>query len=227
MTIQLVLADDNPTIQQVVRLCFQKEPVEVHCFSDGREALRHIESRPSHVILADVSLPGLDGYEMCRQIKLNSRTAHVPVVLLVGAFESLDLQKAEQVGYHCALVKPLGTMQLVDLVRQLAKEPVKERFHPKPSVDQEPLDLRIPLPIERDDREALFRLAPDQCDCRVPGYGWTVLPGDRSAVPPEAEAEGRRERIDERFLTQLTGRLQVELPRLISEIAESLNPDCS
>ena len=78
---RLVLADDSKTIQKVVALLFEEEDFEVHSFENGASALEHIRSRGADIVLADVSLPILDGYDLCREIKEDPRTSLLPVVL--------------------------------------------------------------------------------------------------------------------------------------------------
>ena len=120
----LVLAEDSPTIQKLVQLCFKSEDIEVHCFEDGTSTLEYLKTGPADVLLADVAIPGLDGYELCRAVKQNPVTASTPVVLLVGVFDGFDVQRAERVGCDGRLTKPLGALELVDLVKKLLEAPV-------------------------------------------------------------------------------------------------------
>ena len=56
----LVLAEDSPTIQKLVQLCFKSEDIDVHCFEDGTSTLEYLKTGPADVLLADVAIPGLD-----------------------------------------------------------------------------------------------------------------------------------------------------------------------
>jgi CheY-like chemotaxis protein len=122
----VVLADDSPTIRKVVELSFAGESCELHCFPSGEAALDYLRSGPVDVLLADVFLPGVDGYELCRELKANPRTEHVPVVLLAGTFEPFDIRRAERVGYHSYLTKPFATSQLLVLVNELIKRSARD-----------------------------------------------------------------------------------------------------
>ncbi|MBI3941142.1 MAG: response regulator [Acidobacteria bacterium] len=117
MKTRLLLADDSATIQKVVALCFADEPVELRTASYGQEAVECLRSWRPDVLLVDALLPGIDGYEMCRQVKLESG---IPVVLLVGTFEPLDFERAEASGYDAYLTKPLDSVHLVRLTKELA-----------------------------------------------------------------------------------------------------------
>jgi len=87
---KLLLADDSITIQKVVALTFADEGVEVVTVSDGHEAIERLKEVTPDVVLADVFMPEINGYEVCRHIKQNAKLQHIPVMLLVGSFEPFD-----------------------------------------------------------------------------------------------------------------------------------------
>ncbi len=96
---KLLLADDSPTIQKVISLTFGDEDFEVVAVGDGAQAMRALaEGAPPDVVLADVVMPGPDGYELCERIKRDARLGRVPVVLLVGTFEPFNEAEARRVG---------------------------------------------------------------------------------------------------------------------------------
>jgi CheY-like chemotaxis protein len=82
----LLLADDSVTIQRVIALIFADEDVEVVTVSDGDQAIHCLESSPPDIVLADIGMPGRNGYEVAQFVKQSPRLAHIPVVLLTGAF---------------------------------------------------------------------------------------------------------------------------------------------
>ena len=84
---KLLLADDSVTIQKVIDLTFADEGVHVIAFGNGREAIDHIEEAAPDVVLADVFMPVMNGYEVCEYIKQNEKLKHISVMLLVGSFE--------------------------------------------------------------------------------------------------------------------------------------------
>lgn len=151
----LLLADDNPTIRKIVEASFQGEEIQVSTSENGQAALDFIASSPVGVVLADVSLPGIDGYELCRRIKDDPETASIPVVLLVGAFEQFDDSRARQVGCFTHLVKPVESSKLVEIVRNLidvlpdrkpasmAVAPHEDQQMASPATDNS-LDSRMP-----------------------------------------------------------------------------------
>ncbi|MCA1591583.1 MAG: response regulator [Acidobacteria bacterium] len=115
---KLLLADDSTTIQKVVSLTFSDEGMEVIAVGDGDQAMRQLEDGTiPDIVLADVLMPGLSGYEVCRRIKSDSRFRHIPVVLLVGTFESLDEAEARRAGADEILTKPFQSIR--DLVSKV------------------------------------------------------------------------------------------------------------
>ena len=86
----LLLADDSVTIQRVIALTFADEDVHVVAVGDGDQAIARAEAQPPDIVLADIGMPGKNGYEVASYIKHSTRLAHIPVVLLTGAFEPLD-----------------------------------------------------------------------------------------------------------------------------------------
>jgi CheY-like chemotaxis protein len=114
---KLLLADDSITIQKVVDLTFADEGVKVVCFSNGREAIEKLEEVAPDVVLADVFMPEINGYQVCEYIKQNDKFKHIPVILLVGSFEPFDEAEARRVGADDTLTKPFQSIRrLIDKV---------------------------------------------------------------------------------------------------------------
>ncbi len=117
---KLLLADDSITIQKVVNLTFADEGIDVISVSDGDAAMEKIREIAPDLILADVNMPGLNGYQICEQIKQNADGRAIPVILLVGSFEPFDEAEAYRVGADDYLTKPFQSIrQLVSKVTEL------------------------------------------------------------------------------------------------------------
>ena len=230
----LVLAEDSPTIQKLVQLCFKTENIEVHCFEDGASTLEYLKTGPADVLLADVSIPGLDGYELCRAVRQNPKTASTPVVLLVGVFDGFDLQRAERVGYNCRLTKPLGAVELVDLIKKLMETPIPHRGSSKsqPTSPEVPVsggELASPVSSELGRRKGktIFPLSPSQCQAHFTSYTREV---SLEARAKSASEDGRRpvpeislNKNEVDFLVKrLFELLQPELRRLVSQVTQEV-----
>lgn len=114
----LLLADDSATIQRVVELTFTGEDVRVVAVSDGEQAIARVQSDSPDIVLADIGVPRLSGYEISAFIKTNAALRHIPVLLLAGAFEHVDEERVRQAGCDGVLVKPFEPRQVVARVRE-------------------------------------------------------------------------------------------------------------
>lgn len=133
----ILLADDSLTIQKVVELTFMDQDYTVLAVGDGSAALaRWGDSRPD-LVIADVHMPGADGYEVCRQVK-RSRPG-TPVLLLVGTFETFDEAQAQSCGANGHLKKPFDSQELFRLVERLIAENPAARPAPPAPVFEAPV----------------------------------------------------------------------------------------
>jgi CheY-like chemotaxis protein len=116
---KLLLADDSVTIQRVIELTFADEDVQVIAVSNGQQAIERAERERPDIVLADIGMPERDGYDVAAFIKGNPALAHVPVVLLTGAFEPIDETRARAVGCDGVLVKPFEPQMVISRVKEL------------------------------------------------------------------------------------------------------------
>jgi CheY-like chemotaxis protein len=134
----LLLADDSVTIQRVIELTFADEDVDVVAVSDGDEAIARLEaSPPPDIVLADIGMPGRNGYEVAQYVKRSPHLAHIPVVLLTGAFEPVDQARAADAGCDGILAKPFEPQLVIGRVKELlakprgtARQPLDEQLAP-------------------------------------------------------------------------------------------------
>ena len=115
----LLLADDSVTIQRVIELTFADEDIRVVSVGDGQQAIDRIRAEPPDIVLADTGMPERDGYEVAAFIKADPDLASIPVVLLTGAFEPVDGDRAKQAACDAVLVKPLEPQVVIKRVRGL------------------------------------------------------------------------------------------------------------
>ena len=103
---KILVADDNTNIQKMVVLAFEERGIAVTSVGNGEAAVRRIPDVNPDLVLADVFMPVRNGYEVCEFVKKDERFSHVPVILLVGAFDPLDEREARRVGADGVLKKP-------------------------------------------------------------------------------------------------------------------------
>jgi CheY-like chemotaxis protein len=119
VTRTLLLADDSVTIQRVIELTFADEDVQVVAVGDGDQAIARLEERPPDIVLADIAMPGKNGYEVASYIKQSERLAHIPVLLLTGAFEPVDQRRVAEVRCDGVLAKPFEPQFVIGRVKEL------------------------------------------------------------------------------------------------------------
>lgn len=121
---RILLADDSVTIQKVIELTFMDEDYEVRAVSNGDEAVALLSEMAPDFVIADVHMPGANGYEVCRRAK--QLRPGTPVLLLVGTFEPFDEAQARAVGADSFLKKPFDSQELLQRVEELiaARSPV-------------------------------------------------------------------------------------------------------
>jgi DNA-binding response OmpR family regulator len=122
MSKKLLLADDSVTIQKVVELTFQEEDYDVSIVGNGLEALEKIKEERPDIILADISMPGLNGIDLCEKLKNNSNYKNIPIVLLINSFEEFDRKKGDKIGVDGYIEKPFESQDLIDIVQSLTEK---------------------------------------------------------------------------------------------------------
>jgi CheY-like chemotaxis protein len=127
----LLLADDSLTIQRLVSLTFANEDVQVVAVSTGDDAIAVLDlTTPPDIVLADIGMPRPDGFEVARHVRQTPRLAHIPVLLMTSAFESVDQQLLTETGCDGVLAKPFEPHILVQRVRELLARPSRPSLVP-------------------------------------------------------------------------------------------------
>ncbi|MDA8387060.1 MAG: response regulator [Nitrospiraceae bacterium] len=134
---KLLLADDSVTIQKVVELVLADEGFELKLTSNGEEALEALSSFRPDIVLADVDMPRMNGYELSQTIKSSPATNSIPVILMVGAFETVDEGLIKKAGADDYVIKPFESHDLISKLRGAL--PVEEETAPEASAFSEAL----------------------------------------------------------------------------------------
>jgi CheY-like chemotaxis protein len=103
---KILIADDNSNVQKTVASIFQERGVQVVSVGNGEAAVRRMPELDPDLVLADIFMPVRNGYEVCEFVKKDKRFSHIPVILLVGAFDPLDEKEARRAGADGILKKP-------------------------------------------------------------------------------------------------------------------------
>ncbi len=150
---KVLLADDSITVQKIVKLSLSEEGMEVIAFGNGEQAVEQIENIKPDLVMADVFMPGKDGYEVCEFVKAHPQLKNTPVILLVHAFEPFDPERAKKAGADHQLTKPFQSIRTLvqtvqDLLTKTASAPAEAPISTVPVVEAAPA-ISAPEPVSR------------------------------------------------------------------------------
>jgi CheY-like chemotaxis protein len=100
----------------VVELVLAEEDFEIKSVSNGEDALKILSGFKPDIVLADIEMPKINGYQLCDRIKKNPEFMHVPVILLAGAFEPIDEELSGEVGADDSVIKPFESQELISKI---------------------------------------------------------------------------------------------------------------
>jgi two-component system cell cycle response regulator len=121
LTARVLIVDDIPTNVRLLEARLTAEYFEVKTASSGREALAIAAAGQTDIILLDVMMPEMDGFEVCRRLKADANTAHIPVLMVTALDQPSDRVTGLQVGADDFLTKPVDDVQLMARVKSLVR----------------------------------------------------------------------------------------------------------
>nr|WP_316653607.1 PleD family two-component system response regulator [uncultured Gellertiella sp.] len=121
MTARILVVDDIPANVKVLEARLLAEYFEVLTAGDGFVALSICEQTQVDLILLDIMMPGMDGFEVCERLKANPRTSHIPVVMVTALDQPSDRVRGLKAGADDFLTKPVNDLQLVSRVKSLLR----------------------------------------------------------------------------------------------------------
>lgn len=142
---QILIADDEARIREVVQYALEKEGFAVRAAADGREALAALAAAPVDLLVLDVSMPHMDGLEVCRRVRATSQT---PILFLSAKGEEIDRVLGLEMGGDDYLTKPFSPRELVARVRAILR-----RTDGTPAPEEAGALSHGPIRIERERHE--------------------------------------------------------------------------
>jgi DNA-binding response OmpR family regulator len=120
--LKILIVDDDPDVRSLYRLVLKQEGLEVIEAESGREALAKVRAESPALILLDIMMPEMDGYEVCRRLRADPQTARVPVLMCSAKGTSDDLKTGLRVGADDFVTKSAGPRVLVDRILSLLSD---------------------------------------------------------------------------------------------------------
>jgi two-component system alkaline phosphatase synthesis response regulator PhoP len=124
---KILVVDDEIYIVHILDFSLGMEGYEVITALDGEQALERMKSEKPDLVVLDIMMPKLDGYEVCKSIKSNPTTKQTPVILLSAKGRNVDQKLGFDVGADDYITKPFSPRKLVERINQLLGQPVSER----------------------------------------------------------------------------------------------------
>lgn len=123
MAKKIMIVDDEPDVVDLVKLVLKSEGYDVVTAGSGKEALEKIGKEMPDLVLLDIMMPGMDGWEVHQKIKSNPKTQGIPVAMLTAKSQSID----KMIGLHVVQVddyitKPFGRSELLERVKKILAE---------------------------------------------------------------------------------------------------------
>ena len=119
----ILLIEDDPLSARLVDLILKSEGHQVIMVQDGFQGLAVAQNTTLDLILLDLMLPGIDGFEVLRQLRADPKTADVKVVVVSAKSQPADKEKAAELGTDAYLTKPYRKVELLEVVRSLLSKP--------------------------------------------------------------------------------------------------------
>ena len=140
---KILVADDDLNICELLRLYLEKEGFEVVMAHDGEEAVAKFESEKPSLILLDIMMPKLDGWQVCRQIRQKS---DCPIIMLTAKGETFDKVLGLELGADDYVVKPFDTKEIVARIKAVLRRSSPTPAKPEPAgvaCDRATLTVRV------------------------------------------------------------------------------------
>jgi len=117
----ILVVEDEKDIQELVRYNLSREGYRVTCAGSGEEALRTVKSLLPDLVVLDLMLPGVDGLEVCRQMKREPATAHIPVIMLTAKGDESDIVTGLEIGADDYVTKPFNLKVFITRIRAVLR----------------------------------------------------------------------------------------------------------
>ncbi|TGU73924.1 response regulator [Geomonas terrae] len=116
---RILVVEDEESLLKLESILFTSKGYQVTGVRGGKEALASIAEQAPDIIVLDLMLPDMDGFEVCRHIKENEATRAIPVVMLTAKKSSRDLEHGKQVGANAYITKPFKSIKVLEVIEEL------------------------------------------------------------------------------------------------------------
>ena len=116
----VLIIDDDPSLRRLVQVLFEREGFAVSIAEDGSEGVRLAMMTPPNIIILDIMMEGLHGFEVCKMLRANSSLRRTAIIIISGKSYKSDIDKAMELGADTYVIKPFSPKELLDAaIKQL------------------------------------------------------------------------------------------------------------
>ena len=115
---KILVVEDQESLLKLESILLTSRGFEVRGVSDGQAALAALEDEIPDLMLLDIMLPDMDGFEICRMVKENERTRKIPVIMVTARKSSMDVQLSKEVGADAYITKPFKSAMLIETIQK-------------------------------------------------------------------------------------------------------------
>lgn len=119
---KILIVEDEESLLKLESILLTTRGYKVSGVTDGLKALEAIEKERPDLVLLDIMIPGIDGFEVCRRIKANPATAELPVIMLTAKKSSADQARGAEAGANAYMTKPFKSGKIIEIVEELLKK---------------------------------------------------------------------------------------------------------
>ena len=118
---KILAVDDERSIVRLIQVNLERQGYQVVTAFDGKEALEKVESEHPDMLVLDVMMPYMDGFEVLHALKKNPATRDIPIIMLTAKAQDADVARGWMTGAHAYLTKPFNPMELISFVKRIFK----------------------------------------------------------------------------------------------------------
>jgi two-component system alkaline phosphatase synthesis response regulator PhoP len=119
---RILVVDDEVYIVHILEFSLNMEGYEVISATSGEEALQKIAVEPPDLVVLDIMMPGMGGYDVCRRLRADERTRAIPIIFLSAKDSPCDRDQGLELGANAYITKPFGPRRLIEEIEGLLEE---------------------------------------------------------------------------------------------------------
>ena len=116
---RILIVEDDPNIGESLDFILRRADFDVELITDGAVALDRIRHQAYAVVILDIMLPGMNGFDLLRAVRADKQLAAIPVIVLTAKGQANDRRTAETIGANVFITKPFSNAEIVERIRQL------------------------------------------------------------------------------------------------------------